>query len=449
MYQVAISLASGAEQEPMSTDESTPTETSRLVGGKGEQTRRGEGTKVCSIIKWVLCAGVGWTLIGSITVLIGSKFFQHSSWGTKSYEIEYLPYFDDFQPTNANITAVNVAFIGNGMQYVNDLPRFMETLSEGNITQNSCFRTGSSLKTIAIHGNDMSAYWNTPAARINGTDVYDFGACTVKQLMLGRDDHLERLARKGHYKHDPFIGNPCIEFPEYLDYLNKYYAKNKPRWDFVVLNDNSRNPSKKMHRAKGLKALGDVYVPLLQETGAIPVLLDTHAYSGSKGRTIDVPTFTSITYEGYEQYASYLESELPPWQKPRIAPVGIVFLTVWEEDQALWRLLFESDLLHNSPLGTFLQGCVIHYTVLGRMPAKKDVLRDDMSELWWNARMMQHTGDAPESYPSRANAEYVYNIAERVLQNKHLPKALFIRKDGDAKQEDMTENSTRIYEHAE
>jgi hypothetical protein len=411
--------------------ESIPTETSRLVGGQGEQPRR-SNTKVGSIIKWVLCAGVGWTLIAAIAVLIGSKFFQQSRWGPKSYQIDMLPYFDDFDPGNGTTTdsSVSVAFIGNGMQYVNDLPRFMETLSEGNITQNSCFRRDTSLKSITIHGNGMSPYWNTAEAHINGTDVYDFGACTVKQLLFGRDDHLEELARKGHFAHDPLIGNPCVDYPEYLDYLNKHYAENKPKWDFVVLNDNSRNPERAIHRAKGVQALRAIYVPWFQKTGAIPVFLDTHAYHLTPNT--DIAAFTSITYEGYEQYAAVFEAALPPAQKPRIAPVGIAFLAAWEEDQSLWRKLFESDGIHLTPLGTFLQGCVIHYTLLGRMPAKNDVLRDDMSELWWNARAMEHSGTTPDPFPSKADAAYVYNIAERVVKGKHLPKGFFKRTDEDA-----------------
>jgi hypothetical protein len=423
------SKISAAEQASMSADESVPTERSRLVNGRSEQARS-QGTKPSSIIKWVLCAGVGWALIAAIATLIGSKFFETSRWSANTYEVNNLPYFHDFDPGNGTSmnSSVSVAFIGNGMQYVNDLPRFMETLSEGNITQNSCFRTGTSLNTMTIHGNGMSPYWNTSAAHINGTDVYDFGACTIKQLLFGRDDHLQELASKGHYKHSPLIGNPCLEYPEYLDYLNSYYASNiRPKWDFVVLNDNSQDPSQSIQREKGLEALTDKYVPWFQKTGATPVFLDTHAYHLTP--TTDIPTFTSITYEGYEQYATVFESFLPASQKPRIAPVGIAFLTVWEEDQALWRLLFESDGIHLTPLGTFLEGCVIHYTLLGRMPTKKDVLRDDMSKLWWNARAMEHSGTAKDPFPSKADAEYVYNIVERVVVSKHLPKAFFTRKD--------------------
>jgi hypothetical protein len=212
-----------------------------------------------------------------------------------------------------------------------------------------------------------------------------------------------------------------------LDYLNKYYAKNNPKWDFVVMNGNTRNPSQSIKRQKGLQALRRIYVPWFQETGAIPVFLDTYAYFDSTGRSIDIPTFASTTYEGYEQYAALLESFLPLRQKPRIAPVGIVFLTVWEEDHALWERLFHSDRIHPSPLGTFLQGCIIHYALLGRMPPKEDVLRDDMSELWRNARMMQPPWQPTNPFPSKVDAEYVYNIAERVLKYKHLPNAFFIR----------------------
>jgi hypothetical protein len=422
-------ISSKATEESMSADESVPTEASRLVDGRSVQARS-QGTKQSSIIKWILCAGAGWTLIGTFAVLIGSKFFSGSRWSANTYTVNNLPYFHDFDPGNGTTmnSSISVAFIGNGMQYVNDLPRFMETLSEGNITQNSCFRTGSSLNTITIHGNGMSPYWNTSAAHINGTNVYDFGACTVKQLLFGRDDHLHEVVSKGHYKHNPLIGNPCLEYPEYMDYLNSYYAQNKkPKWDFVVLNDNSRDPSQSIQREKGLEALGDKYVPWFERTGAIPVFLDTHAYHLTP--KTDIPTFSSITYEGYEQYAAVFESFLPASQKPRIAPVGIVFLTVLEEDQLLWQKLFESDGIHLTPLGTFLQGCVIHYTLLGRMPTKNALLRDDMSELWWNARAMKHSGTTPDPFPSKEDAEYVYNIVERVVKGKHLPKAFFTRKD--------------------
>ena len=415
----------------MSANESIPIETSQLIGGKGCQPK-GEGTKAGFVFKWVQCVGIVCSLVGLIAVMIqtGSQFLTGWSYSDRSYDIDYLPYFDDLNPRHGTMadTSISVAFIGNSMQYYNDLPRLLVEMSEENITQNSCYRPGTSLKTIVTHGNGMPNYWNTSAALINGTDLYDFGACTVKQLLFGKDNHLEKLAKK-KFKHNPVADNPCLAFPEYLDYLNKYYAENEPKWEFLVLSDNSRNAFRTTTREKGLHALRTTYVPLFKRSGAIPVFLDTHAYFDYTGETHDVPTFTSVSYEGYQQYAAALESFLPPWQKPRIAPSGIVFLAVWEEDHALWETLFHSDRAHASPLGTFLQACVIHYTLLGRLPLRKYVLRDDMSSLWKHARMMTPPWQPRNAFPSKEDAEYVYNIAERVLVNKHLPDAFFIRED--------------------
>jgi hypothetical protein len=417
----------------MSIEESVPIETSRLINGKVSQPKS-EGTKAGFVVKWVQYVGILCSLVGLIVVLIqtGSQLFLGWSYSDRSYNIDFLPYFDDFNPGNGNMAdrSISVAFIGNSMQYYNDLPRIMVEISEGDITQNSCYRPGTSLKTIVTHGNGMPNYWNTSAALINGTDLYDFGACTVKQLLFGKDTHLEKLALK-KFKHNPVADNPCLAFPKYLDYLNNYYAENKPKWDFLVLSDNSRNAFRMTSREEGLHALRTIYVPLFRRSGAIPVFLDTHAYFDYTGETHDIPTFTSVTYEGYQQYAATLEPFLPSWQKPRIAPSGIVFLAVWEEDHGLWETLFHTDRAHASPLGTFLQACVIHYTLLGHLPLRRDVLRDDMSELWRDAhaRMMTPPWQPINAFPSKKDAESVYNIAERVLINKHLPDAFFIRED--------------------
>jgi hypothetical protein len=84
-----------------------------------------------SLIKWVLSAQEldGRVFCGTFAVLIGSKFFEGSRWSANTYRVNSLPYFHDFDPGNGTTTdsSVSVAFIGNGMQYVNDLPRFMET----------------------------------------------------------------------------------------------------------------------------------------------------------------------------------------------------------------------------------------------------------------------------------------------------------------------------------
>jgi hypothetical protein len=43
---------------------------------------------------------------------------------------------------------VNVAFIGNSIMFVNDLPRFMVSLSDYRLEQNSCLHGSLSFKSI-------------------------------------------------------------------------------------------------------------------------------------------------------------------------------------------------------------------------------------------------------------------------------------------------------------
>jgi hypothetical protein len=283
----------------------------------------------------------------------------------------------------------------------------------------------------------MANYWNTskailPRTDIDGANIHDFGACTVRQLLFGHDSHLEDLAN-AHRRHDPMTGNPCVDFPAYMNYLDDFYSvSDKPKWDFIVLSDNTHNPFHPVGRQRGISSLKAKWITWIRRSGAIPIFLDTHAYYDSTNQTVDVPTFTSITYEGYTEYAAVVEASVAVLQKPRIAPAGIVYLLIWEEDYSLWLKLFHGDDArnHNSPLGTFVQSLVIHYTLLGRMPEKKAVLKDDMSALWKYARMMEPTWDPPaDPFPNKADAEYAYNIAERVLVNKELPKSIFVRKN--------------------
>jgi len=99
---------------------------------------------------------------------------------------------------------------------------------------------------------------------------------------------------------------------------------------------------------------------------------------------------------------------LPPSQARRLAPVGVAFLMVWEEDRRLWYKLFHHDHLHPSPSGTFLTGCVLHFTLFGKMPKKNVMLPvQDLSVLWARARMMQHK---PVNLPIRCPRLKMPNI---------------------------------------
>jgi len=235
----------------------------------------------------------------------------------------------------------------------------------------------------------------------------------------------------------PFEGvissNPCRADSAYREYAIEmiFNINNIPKtkgWDFIIINDNTRNPARAVTRAQVLSMLKRFYVPWLLETGSTPVFLWTHAYSTEYSCKVqyldttylrnmtglgleDIANFTSLTRVGYQTYVDLLTSYLPSTQVPRSAPVWLAFLVVHEENHKLWKTLFHCDNLHASPSGSFLQGCIIYYTLFGTMPNKNIVLRLNMALLWKRARMMQHAWEPPNQFPDLATATYLYRVA--------------------------------------
>lgn len=322
---------------------------------------------------------------------------------------------------------ISVAFIGNSMTYYNDLPRFLEGITQHHLTQKSCLHGDASLTRILQTGSGMSEKFRTPNA-LDENGMYDLGACTVKQLLLGRDEDLELQVLTNTSESLRNDGtNPCLQDPAYLTYLDTHVFQETPKYNFIVLNDNTRNPGRQATRDAGLRILKSHYVPLFLETGATPVFFDTHAYADNSTEFSDIPTFTSLTYDGYKKYLTLVSSLLPASQAPRLAPVGLAFLTVWEERRDLWHRLFHNfDHKHASPYGTFLTASVIHYTLVGEMPARKQAFprSKDMSELWASARVMQQADEPPNPFPSYEEAEYLYDVADRVARKRHIPTSL-------------------------
>lgn len=265
-------------------------------------------------------------------------------------------------PSPDMVPDITVAFVGNSMQYYNDQPRFLEALSQGHIFQDSCLHGDATIRTLLKTGNGMYSKFRTANAVVEDASEYvynqmdddvtvvihDYGACTVRQLLLGQDSRLpdqEQIENYDDYfnpedddgDNENYIDdgtNPCFEDAYYMDYLDARYAENPRQWDYLVLNDNTRSPARYDSRQRALEELESSYVPWLLETGATPVFIVTYAYWTSWRDMTgleDVPTFTSLTYMGYREYAALLEQYLPYNQKPRIAPVGIAFLLVWEE----------------------------------------------------------------------------------------------------------------------
>jgi hypothetical protein len=150
------------------------------------------------------------------------------------------------------------------------------------------------------------------------------------------------------------------------------------------------------------------------------------------GGLLDVPTFTSLTYEGYRQYAKVLEKGLPETQKPRIAKVGWAFLLVWEENTEIWNNLFHVDKIHASPAGTYLEALIIYYTIFERMPPRSIALRPDTSSMWDSARRFAPPNHRRERFPTPAEEKYLYDVAVRICVHGLKPKSLTFYRNGEA-----------------
>lgn len=348
---------------------------------------------------------------------------------------------------------VSVAMIGNSIQYYNDLPRLLEAMAGGRLKQNSCLRGGADFSTHLNYGSGMYDKWQTGQALLDLEDddyfsgLYDYGACTPQQLLFGTDERLagrRRQQERDLQNEDDDLyenmqddeTNPCLMDENYNYYMESQYEKNgPPQWDYVLMNDNSRNPCCTEQREMGLGILETVYVPWFQQLNATPIFLDTYGYWAShrdmSGLT-DIPTFASLTYEGYREYLQIVAQALPESQKPRMAPVGFGLLMVWEEQPNLWEDLMHYDEIHFSPSGTFLEACIVYATIFGKLPSTRVLFGDSIgsgdtstiSHLWNRARRMQPPEDPLKPFPTVNVAQYLYHIAHRVAINGEVPKSL-------------------------
>lgn len=281
-------------------------------------------------------------------------------------------------------------------------------------------------------------------ARIDHQDygddnIYDMGACTVPQLLFGYDAALEtKIEEYGYYNNDDDNiqdnddyasyrdgKNPCLNDPNYYNYLQYGGGLADTNYDFVVLNDNTRAPARQSTREQSLYVLENVWADYFLESGATPIFIATYGYwtpYRDMSGLDSVSNFTSLTYNGYQEYAALLEEYLPPQQQPRIAKVGHAFLLVYEENYQLWERMFHVDSIHASPLGTYLQGLCVYYAIYGKMPLSKIAFQSAPSNMWQDARRFQPGQHRRSEFPTADEAHYLYNVATRVMRYNVVPE---------------------------
>lgn len=337
----------------------------------------------------------------------------------------------------------NVAFIGNSYFFVNDLPRLFESVTDYKIHQDSCLHGSGSILNILKTGNGMYYKWKSANAMQGGiewmtegnvrTYLYDYGACSVPQLLAGKDNMLSYGNQYGHYVDDGT--NPCLQDNNYLDYENSKALSSSssssvvpPDWDHVVIVDQSKRMCFDDARQEAILGLNYTYGPLLDRirTPATPVIVQPHAFwSDNVNMTglTDVPTFTSMIMQGANIYKEFLDTKLTSHHhghRTKIAPVGHAFLQVWEDDQDLWAKLFLDDGIHPSGYGSYLYAMVLHATIYGYMPPKSRVVTDDiLTTLFGNARKLHST-----SMPTKQEAAQLWKIARKVTVFHQHPSSL-------------------------
>lgn len=264
---------------------------------------------------------------------------------------------------------ISVAFLGNSILYFNDCPRVMEYMLETkfpeNVKTDSCLRGGTSLKELWTQSNGMSKKFATIK---NDDGSYDIGAPSVQSLL-----------------HDS-------------------------QWDYCVMNDFTQGPARISSREESKQMLERCYAPLLQKSGAIPIIIQTTAYRKPIRGTNDlgsVPEWTQRLDEGCREYVEVLKQALPTSQTPRLAPVGNAYLSIYENDCELWEKLFYIDDFHPSPHGTWLQACVLYCVIVGQAPP---IFTPD---IWKRARYMQRVNKESSPLPTKEEAAVLREYACR------------------------------------
>ena len=101
-------------------------------------------------------------------------------------------------------------------------------------------------------------------------------------------------------------------------------------------------------------------------------------------------------------------------ERAQVAPVGAAFKAVHAARPELWHALFHTDGFYPSPLGSYLEGLVLHATIFGALPPAAVSLPPEPPALWARARVMQPADAPPNRFPTRDEMVYLRAVAASV-----------------------------------
>ena len=333
--------------------------------GKEHPRRAIPGTRKSMIflVAAFLCSTIG--LVVWVGVVWGSSIDEDS---TSNIILQHRS-----EPRRRNL---KIAFAGNSIIFIHDGPGLLVAMLEASgdfdtVEYDACLSPGASLVTL------WRDYTNDPM--ISGGCFPQFsttknGTMTMERLLVG--DENDRSQHQLQQRQQP------------------------KKWDFVIMNDQTRAPALIGSRHASLRLLKSTYAPKLYQAGATPIFLQTAAYRTEKARTaIGMGSFESFTQkltEGYHDYANILteyfalenrarkQQALPKHSYPSeafIAPVGSAYAYLQHNPGKLnlFDKLYLNDDVHPSPYGTWLQCCILYSTMSGKAPPP-------YSTKFWNSK---------------------------------------------------------------
>lgn len=252
-----------------------------------------------------------------------------------------------------------MAFGGNSMLYYNDCPKLMEILLQNRV--NSFIRGGANLDSLWRPGGDMP--WNSTSS-------------SMEDLLLQEE------------------------------------------WDFVVLQDNTPDPTHPESREMSLQALREHYLPALKKKIHSPILLLLEPFPFQSPRLrqhfgwrggFDV--FSNAIEEGYREYSRVAQEA---GVETRIVPMSTAMQQI-NLDGVYFDRMYYSDGIHPSPHATWLQACLIFLAATGKSPPVWSIR---IRQMWQHqARFWQHDGQVLP-LPSMEEAEYLRQLSCNVVHPK-------------------------------